>query len=205
MNTARRDERAMTLPATLIEAEAVEFARRCIAHVQSGNLRLFGIEPGAWFEKGESRRACRLMFREWVRDVTNLMDAVDFARAGYEFFEDFLRDLILDYKNRGEKMPTYLAAFDMELTRGIRHKAGRGRADNMMRDVIIGSIVGMVIGRFGLRATRNYVSGRVSACSIVATALAVEGMAMSEQNVNQIWKAMPVGFKNTPRSQWLSA
>jgi hypothetical protein len=196
----------MTLPATLIEAEATDYARRCIAHARSGQLKLFGVEPGAWFEKGESRRACRLMFREWLSDVTNLMDAVEFARAGYEFFEDCLRELILDYKNCGRsgEMPTYLAAFDMELTRGFRHKAGRGRADNTMRDVIIGTIVGMVVERFGLRPKRNRVSSRVSGCSIVATALAIEGMTMSEANVNQIWDAMPSHYKNR-QSQWLSA
>ena len=52
------------LPATLLEAEAVEYARQRIAFARSGKLKLFGIEPGAWFEKGESQRACRLMLRE---------------------------------------------------------------------------------------------------------------------------------------------
>jgi hypothetical protein len=32
---------------------------------------------------------------------------------------------------------------------------------------------------------------RVSACSVVAAALKLEGMAMSEANVVQLWKAMP--------------
>jgi hypothetical protein len=138
----------MTLPATLIEAEAVDFARRCIVFARSGKLKLFGVVPGAWFEKGESRRACKLMLREWIlRDVMNLMDAVEFARAGYELWEDCLRGLILDYKNcdEYEKMPLYLRAFDMELTRGISKKAGRRQADYKARDIIIGSIIGMVV------------------------------------------------------------
>jgi hypothetical protein len=194
------------LPATLVEAEAVDFARRCIAFARSGKLKLFGVEPGAWFEKGESRRACRLMLRAFIlRDAKNLMDAVELARAGYEFWEECLRELILEYKNRREEMPIYLVAFDMELTRGIRHKAGRRRDDDMARDLIIGQIVGMVGERFGLRPTRNYASRRVSACSIVAAALRLEGMAMSEANVNQRWKAMPAVCKNRSWSQWLSA
>jgi hypothetical protein len=194
---------AMTLPATLLEAEAVAFARRRIAFARSGKLKLFGVEPGAWFEKGESQRACRLMLREVIlRDVTNLMDAVELARAGYELWEECLRELILEYKNRGKTMPTYLAAFDMELTRGIRHKAGRRRDNDLARDLIIGHTVGMVAERFGLRPTRNYTSRRVSACSIVAAALRLEGLAMSEANVNQIWKAMPAACKNRSWSQW---
>jgi hypothetical protein len=191
---------ATTLPATLIEAQAVDFARQCIVFARSGKLKLFGVEPGAWFEKGESRRACRLMLREWIlRDVINLMDAVALARAGFELWEDCLRETILDFENRGEKMPTYLAAFDMELKHGIQHsrKAGRPRADDMCRDLIIGIIIGMVTERFRLRPTRNYVSRRISACSVVAAALAVEGMAMSEANVSQLWKAMPIQYKNT--------
>ena len=198
----------ITLPATLLEAEALDFARRDIAFVRAGKLKWFGLEPGAWFEKGESQRACRILILDWMlRDVMNLMDAVEFARAGYPMWEDCLRYLILEYKNRGETMPTYLAAFDMELTRGIHYsgKAGRGRADNMSRDTIIGIIVGRVVERFGLRAKRNHISRRrVSACSIVAVALGHEGMAMSEENVNKMWDAMPSVYRKRPWSQWLT-
>lgn len=197
-----------TLPATVLEAEAVDYARQRIAYVRDGKLKLFGIWPGAWFEKGESQRACRWRFCHWaMHDVTNLMDAVAFARAGYELWEDCLRDLILEYKHRGVTMPTYLAAFDMELTREISfaRRAGRRRADDMMRDLIIGMIVGMVIERFNLRPRRNPASRHVSACSIVAAALGLEGMSMSESNVEQLWKAMPAHYKTSKYSQWLSA
>jgi hypothetical protein len=159
-------------------------------------------------EKGESRRACRLMLREFIlRDVINLMDAVALARAGFELWEDCLRELILDFENRGEKMPTYLAAFDMELKHGIQHarKAGRPRSDDMVRDLIVGIVIAMVIERFGLRPKRNRVSRRISGCSIMASALALEGMAMSEANVNALWDAMPVVCKNRSWSQWFSA
>jgi hypothetical protein len=55
-----------TLPPTLIEAEAIEFARRDIAFVREGKLKLFGVLPGKWFESNESGRACRLMYRDLV-------------------------------------------------------------------------------------------------------------------------------------------
>jgi hypothetical protein len=193
------------LPATLVAAEAVDYARQRIAFARSGRLKLWGVVPGAWFEKGESQRAYRLAMCEWVlRDATNLMAAVEHARAGYELWEKCLRELILDYQNRGEKMPTYLAGYAMELTNGIRYsrKAGRRRSADAARDMIICHVVSMVAERFGLRPTRNPASRRPSACSIVAAALGLEGLAMSEANVVQLWKAQPDHRKNRRWSEW---
>jgi hypothetical protein len=182
-----------SLPATIAEAEAIEFARRDIVLVREGKVKLFGIVPGNWFEGDESRRACRLMMHERIlSNATNLMDAVAFARAGYGFFEEVLRELILEFQNqnRADAMPVYLKAFAMELTTGVRYskKSGRNQFEDVARDLIIGAIVGKVSERFNLRPTRNAALGRrPSACSIVARALALEGMAMSESNVRHLW------------------
>lgn len=194
------------LPATSIEAEAVAFARQCIGFVRSGKLKMFGLVPGAWFEKGESRRASLMMLQGWIlSDMKHLMDAIDFARAGYPEWENCLRHLINEFKHRREEMPPSLYAFDMELTRGIRfqRKAGQHGASNVMRDLVIGTIVGMVVEHFHLRPTRNPISRRVSACAIVKVALGLEGVNMSESNVNRCWKAMPIACKNSPWSQWV--
>jgi hypothetical protein len=193
--------------AEAIEAEAVAYARERIAFARSGKLKLFGVEPGAWLEPGESQRACRLMMRDLVLcDAITLMDAVAFARAGFELWEDCLRELVLEFQNRDEKMPVYLAAFAMDLARYPR-KAGRRRADDMMRDLIVGHVVGMVAERFNLKPRRNPASKRPApaACSIVAAALALEGMAMSEDNVVKLWQAMPAYCKSSKWSQWLDA
>jgi hypothetical protein len=182
---------AIGLPATLLEAEAIDYARRDIVLVREGKVKLFGVIPGNWFEGDESRRACRLMMRERIlSNATNLMDAVAFARAGYGFFEEVLRELILEFQNqnRADAMPVYLKAFAMELTTGVRYskKSGRNRFEDVARDLIIGAIVDKVIERFKLRPTRSG-SKRPSACSIVARALELEGMAMSESNVRHLW------------------
>jgi hypothetical protein len=183
----------MTLPTTLVEAEALEFAHQHIAYVKGGKLKLWGIISGRWFDGGESERVCRLMLAQWaLRDAANLMDAVQFARAGFELWEDVLRNLLLEYKNqnRTEQMPTYLRAYDMELTRGASYsrRSGRHRADQLLRNLVLAVIIAMVIERFELRPTRNIASSRPSACSVVARALELEGMAMSEPAVVQIWK-----------------
>jgi hypothetical protein len=195
-----------TLPATYLEAAAVDYARECITFVRDGKLKMWGVVPGAWFEKGESQRACRLAMGAWaLENATNLMEAVALARAGFEMWVECLRDLILEYQNRGENPPIYLAAFAMDLTHGIPGRPGRQRSADQMRDIVIGTIVGMVSERFNLRATRNAASRHPSGCSVMTTALRLEGMAMSEDNVVQLWKTMPAHFKNRPQSQWVSA
>lgn len=197
-----------TLPATMIEAEAVDLARRHIAFARSGQLKLWGVVPGTWFEQGENQRASRLMMRElMLNDATILMDAVSFARTGYEWWEECLRELILEFQNRGAPMPTYLAAFAMDLTRGVVYskKPGRRHSDDVVRDMIVVYLVGMVVERFNLRPRRNPASRRVCACSIVTKAMELEGIATSEWNVAQLWKIRPEFCKDRKWSEWLSA
>lgn len=179
------------LPATLVEAEALEFVRLHIAHVKAGKLKLRGLTAGRWFDGSESERACRLALADWaLLDAANLMDAVQFARAGFELWEDVLREMILEYKNQNREMPTYLRAYDMELTRGARYsrRSGRHRADFLLRNLILAVIIAMVIERFELRPYHNIASSKPCACSIVAQALTLEGMAMEYENVKQIWR-----------------
>jgi hypothetical protein len=117
------------------------------------------------------------------------MDAVNLARAGYYLWDEVLRELILEYQNRNEEMPTYLLSYAMDLTRGFRPSRKSGRHPNIMRDLIICMIVRMVVDRFSLRPTRNRTSSRPCACSVVAAALDSENMAMSVEDVMKIWNA----------------
>jgi hypothetical protein len=187
------------LPATYGEAieteplKPLEFARQHIAYVKAGKLQLWGIVPGRWFDGAESERMCRAMLAQWaLRDTVNLMNAVELARGGFELWQDVLRDMILEYQNgsRDGDMPIYLRAYAMELTAGAHHrrKGGRHRAGQLLRNLIIATIIAEMIERFGIRPTRNVASHRPSLCSIMAQALALEGMAMGEPNVVQIWR-----------------
>lgn len=196
--TRRRNPRPPSLPAvlpqTLLEQEAVDFAREHIRFVRDGKLKMYGA-PGMWFDRGESRRSCRLAMRDWaMRDATNLMMAVGFARAGYQLSLEMLRELILEYQNRRPRveMPTYLEAFAMDLTRGIDFpkRPGRPWADDEARDCILAVIVAKVIRQFGLKPNRNPASRHPSACSVVTAALALEGMATTEDSTVDIWKNM---------------
>lgn len=155
---------------------------------KTANLNFVTYQAGG-LAAARVKKFADLMLTEWaLRNARNLMDAVQFARAGFELWEDVLRNLILEYKNQNREMPIYLRAYDMELTR-VRYsrKSGRHRADQLLRNIIIAVVIAMVIERFGLRPDRTS-SRRPSACSIVARALELEGMAMSEWNVVQVWK-----------------
>jgi hypothetical protein len=181
------------LPATIVEAEALAFARRCIAWVRDGNLALGGIERGRWFEKNESHRISRQMFKAWAMESPiNRMNAVEFARAGWALADEALRELILEYLDRREPLPTYLAAFAMEVAAGVRFRRmpARRKSDNVLRDIIITFIVCFVSERFALRPTRNREAHRrPSACSIVTDALRLEGvLVIAESGINKIWE-----------------
>ena len=182
------------LPATLNEAEALAFARHKIALLRDGKIAFWGIEYGRWFEKNESHRISRQMFKAWAMESPiNRMNAVEFARAGWTLADEALRELILEYRDRGEPLPsTYLAAFDMEIIAGkrFRRMPARRKSDNVMRDIAITFIVHFVAERFALDPARNREARRrPSACSIVTDALRLEGvLAIAESGVNKIWE-----------------
>jgi hypothetical protein len=120
------------------------------------------------------------------------MNAVEFARAGWTLAYEALRELILEYLDRREPLPTYLAAFAMAVAAGdrFRRMPARRKSDNIMRDLIITFVVRFVSERFALRPTRNPAAHRrPSACSIVTDALRLEGvLAIAESGVNKIWE-----------------
>jgi hypothetical protein len=175
----------------VVETGALSFARGCIAWVRDGNLALWGVERGRWFDRDESHRASKAQFKSWaLENAINMKSAVEFARAGWRIADESLRELLLEYKNRREHPPTLLAGFDMEIV-DPRGMPARRRSDNVMRDIVVAFVVRSVADRFNLRPTRNPAARRrPSACSIVTEALGLEGVVhLAESRVNDIWKA----------------
>jgi len=174
------------LPASLIEAEAIAFARAELEWARNTPIDMGGLDV-RFFEADDARRFVRQIVKQYALNRPgNMMKIADFARAGWDIADEALRDLILDFVQRGEPLPTYLAAYNMEVVRGgFRRRSGPKKADRLFRDIALMMVVENVGRRFGLRPTRNRASKRPSACSIVAQA-----MGLSEEAIVAIWKRL---------------
>jgi hypothetical protein len=175
-----------TLPATLGEAEALAFARADLACLREHRFSELGIDV-RMFDEGDNRRYARQAIKvHALSHPLKMMDVADGARAGWRLAEEALRELIIEYLDRGEPMPTYLAAYNMELARGRRpHEPGPQKEDRFLRDVALVVAVERIAGKFQLKTTRSRSgkSKRPSACSIDAQAA-----GLGESSIVKLWQ-----------------
>jgi hypothetical protein len=179
-------EGAMTLPATLKDAEALIYAREDARYFRERGIDLLGINIRI-FESEDGQMFAREMLK-WIayRHVDNLMTVVSWARQGWTLADEALREMYREMTDRGE-FSTYLNSYMMEVARGqIRCLPGQRKESHFFRDVIIATMIEAIAEKFDLNPTRNQVTQRTSsACSIVA-----EVLGMSEPAVVKIWRAM---------------
>jgi hypothetical protein len=180
------------LLATLKSTEALAYAQRLIKRGHRTE------SSGSFFESPQSR--------EFVRDFISIMmttpegrlGLIELARAGEEDAQTILRTAILEFKSRGEPLPTELAGYDMELTAGMVPPPvgidGPDKRDRMLRDISITVTVAAVCDRYGLKPFGRSVRKR-SGCAVIGEALGVIGKAMSYKAVEAIcrryWRGMP--------------
>jgi hypothetical protein len=171
------------LPATILEAEAVTFARAEIAWFQDNPIYLLGIDVKL-LDKGDNRRFTVHFLKLFaLKHPLCMMRLAEYAREGWDPADEALRELIIEFMDRGEKLPTYLAAYNMELAAGgLRRLPGPTKADRFCRDLAMMMVVIKIGKEFGFKPTRNRASKRPSACSIFALAFST-----SEATINAMW------------------
>jgi len=189
----------MILPARMVEAEALAFAREWIERFRDGT-NPWSSDSALTADSGRAVTQ-HLMRQATLLHPVNRMQVIAMARAGDTEAHDVLRTLMIEMQSRSEPMPTELINYNMEVLHGGLHQPpGPKRKDKLLRDVCIAMTVAAVCDRFGLKPTRNTASrgrpsARPSACSIVAEALEVAQMGMGEKAVEAIWirlrNAMP--------------
>ena len=182
------------LPTTLIEAEAVAFARAEIDWYRDNPIPMFGIDV-RFLDRDDARRFARHTVKTHaLHHPTNMMMICDYARAGWDLADEALREAIIEFLDRGELLPTYLASYNMEVARGgFRRASGPKKADNFFRDIALMAVVENVGKKFGFKPTRNLASKRPSACSIVAQAV-----GLSEPAIVAIWQRLGRWLQPTP-------
>ena len=112
------------------------------------------------------------------------------ARAGWTVADEALREIIVEYKERDEKLYTSLSAYDIEITQSVsRPSRGGWTAEVVLRDLAILCVVADVCHTFDLHPTRSRgpQSHGLSGCSIAAAALYQENVAVSEPAVVRVW------------------
>jgi hypothetical protein len=182
-------EAPMTLPVTLVEAEALEFAREWIARGQEGDFIGLGCAP-LHHDAGRAF-ARRLLGQFALLHPRNMLDLIETANAGWDEARFALVDLILEFTNRGEPLPAFLSTYNAHMVTGRVPPSPRGqkKSTNIVADIAIMVLIMELVERFGLKVRRNEASEHPSACSIVATALSEAGLDRgTEEAIRKIWR-----------------
>jgi hypothetical protein len=194
------------LPATLVESEALAFARKFVIGLHRTGGPWSGHSP---FSDIESRAFVRQIFRQMLPFASLRLQLTALARAGDPDARDVLHTLMIEAKSRGEDLPIELEGYNMEvLAGGTRHRSPDGpkRKNKFTRHMFIALTVAAVVDRFGLPPTGRSPHRR-SACSIVAEALREIGMQLGSAAVEKIWNKYRGGMPTAPgwATAWASA
>jgi hypothetical protein len=174
-----------SLPATIVEAEALSYTRAWAARADAGDF--LGLGCSILDPECGPRFLRRLMRTCWENSARAQLLLIELARAGWDEADDLLRELILEFINRGEPLPAFLATYNAWVVTGSRtapRPRGRKKSTNVMQDVAVVVLVVELVECFNLRPTRNAVSSRPSACSVAARVV----RPMGEEAVNKVWR-----------------
>jgi hypothetical protein len=193
------------LPATLeaaVETAAVAHARRHVRRLKSGEISAQPLElldsesvaPWSWFGRENSRAWVKARLKARLRASAANPQLASFvcglARDGVSLADEALREIIIEHKERDEKLLVSLRAYDIEITKaGRRRRGGWDTTEVILRNLAIASVVADVCRAFGLPPTRSRASRRhgLSGCYIASRALEEEREAISEASVARTW------------------
>jgi hypothetical protein len=170
------------LPATVVEAEAIDTVSQWVETVQA---RMAAEASREWLES---------TLRDFLmRDFINRMQVIEAAEAGDEIADAALARAYHSMMDRGEMPPASMIAYEARarLRGPIKRGRGRNTYDNWQRDIGIAVLVYLTAERFRLRPTRNPASKRkISACCVVASALGRARINVAEKRVENIWAGL---------------
>src|SRR5262245_58976067 len=148
-----------TLPATLVEAEALQFARAWIADCLGHNNPVLEVIDAARQERGRALfRAA--MKRSALHHPFMMAEIVYFARHGFEIAHLTLKELIAERTDRGEPLGAVLGSYLIETIHQRLPRRGRTKEQFFFQNLAIYILIEAVMERFGLKATRNQTARR---------------------------------------------
>jgi hypothetical protein len=185
------------LPATFEDA-AVAHARRHVCRLKSGEISAQPLElrdsegaaPWSWFGRENSRAWVKARLKALAVNPQRTSFVCGLARDGLSVADEALREVIVEHKERDEKLLVSLRAYDIEITRaGRRRRRGWDTTEVVLRDLAMACVVAEVCHAFDLPPTRSRASRRhrLSGCYVAARALSEEREAISESAVVKAW------------------
>jgi hypothetical protein len=179
------------VPATLVEAEPLAFARQRIARYRdmyTGGFRL-----------GAGHDLLRNAMKQFAKaSPFNLSTLKHCARAGSIDAQEVLKAMAAEELARDGRLRPQLADYAIDLWNSSlvsRRRRGRQKATNFLRDCCFVAVIAEVTFWFKLKPTRNRAARsppqRPSACAIVAEAIRLElpkgASKTGERGLEQIW------------------
>jgi hypothetical protein len=189
------------LPATLeaaVETAAVAHARRHVRRLKSGEISAQPLElrdsegaaPCSWFGREDSRAWVKARLKALAVIPQRASFVCGLARDGVSVADEALREIIVEHKERDEKLLASLRACDIEITKAARRRRGGwDTTEVVLRNLAIASVIADVCRAFGLPPTRSRSARRhgLSGCYIASRALEEEREAISEASVARTW------------------
>jgi hypothetical protein len=193
------------LPATLEKAEmaavevaAVARARRYVRRLKSGAISAQppelrdseGVAQWSWFGRENSRAWVKARLKALAVIPQRASFVCGLARDGHSVADEALREIIVEHKERDEKLLTSLRAYDIEIMQTRRRpRGGWDTTEVILRNLAMVMIIRDVCDAFDLPPTRSRASRRhgLSGCYVAARALGEEREAISESAVVNVW------------------
>jgi hypothetical protein len=175
------------LPTINRSAEAVAYVRAQREWFETNRINFFGVDVCMLDPDDTLRLGKQCLIIKAMCSADDMMDVVHDAREGWGLAREALQGLIREFVNNRTEMPTYLAAYAMDVI-GNRLKpeiTGAKRNADYFRNMVICLLVSEVREKFGFKPTRAPYSTKPNGCCIVAG-----GFDMSESRVRQLWRTI---------------
>src|SRR5262249_55102914 len=137
------------------------------------------------------------LIAQWVSYANDsaMFWLVEAALAGWQDAQDVLRDLIFQYTNRHEALPSFLAYYNAKMLAGHVAPKLRGRktSADFMQDLVLMTLMMELVARFGLNIFRHQLGRKrkPSATSIAAIAASKVGLQRGgEDAMRAIWQEL---------------
>jgi hypothetical protein len=174
------------LPATMVEAEATQYAREWVAKCLAEDWQHIGI---SMLDPAAGHIQLRQILKQLAMSHPFQMDALmRDARCGWRDAHEALGELIAEFAGRGDSLPPQLASYTIEILNPSAPPRGREKADQFLQDIAAATLVLELVLRFPPLKPTGRSARKASASKIVAAAFSEARVrVLTAKAVEAIW------------------